>query len=112
MAPPSLRTARLWLTPPQAQQAGHIGYWLGAPYRGQGYMREATEAVLRYGFEDLALQRIHTACFAANAASARVLEGAGLQPEGCRRRAFRKGDTFHDLLLFGALREQWLAEPR
>lgn len=84
-------------------RSGHLGYWMGAPWRGHGYMTEAVRAVLRHGFEALDLHRIHTACFAINQASARVLEKAGLQLEGRSRQAFCKDGVFHDLLQFGVI---------
>ncbi|MHA6194051.1 GNAT family N-acetyltransferase [Pseudomonas wadenswilerensis] len=92
----------LKLTP--RHRSGHLAYWMGAPFRGQGYMSEAARAVVEHGFQALALNRVESACFAVNQASARVLENAGLLPEGCKRRAFCKDGTFHDLLLFGAIR--------
>lgn len=83
-------------------RSGHLGYWMGAPYRGRGYMTEAARAIVRHGFETLNLNRVESACFAMNLASARVLENAGLAPEGRKRQAFMKEGVFHDLLLFGA----------
>jgi len=92
----------LKLTP--RHRSGHLAYWMGAPYRGQGYMSEAARAVVEHGFQALELNRVESACFAINQASARVLENAGLLPEGCKRQAFCKDGTYHDLLLFGATR--------
>jgi len=96
------------LKPSHRHRSGHIGYWMGAAYRGHGYMTESVEAVLRLGFETLQLHRIHTACFAVNHASARVLLKSGLALEGCSKGAFFKDGVFHDLLQFGAIAEQWL----
>lgn len=83
--------------------SGHLGYWIGAPYRGQGYMTEAVKRVMTYGFETLGLRRIHTSCLATNSASAKVLRNAGFESEGCSRQAFFKNGVFHDLLNFGVL---------
>lgn len=83
--------------------SGHLGYWMGAPYRGQGYMTEAVKRVMAFGFDTLGLRRIHTSCLATNAASANVLLNAGFEHEGCSRQAFFKNGVFHDLLRFGAL---------
>ena len=33
-----------------------LGYWLGVPFWGKGYMPEAAKEVLRHAFEDLKLQ--------------------------------------------------------
>lgn len=95
------------LRPVHRHRGGHVGYWMGAPFRGHGYMTEAVERALHFGFETLEMHRIHTACFAVNQASARVLEKAGLEREGCSRQAFFKEGVFHDLLHFGAVGELW-----
>ena len=39
-------------------QAGTTGYWVGAPYARQGYMREALAAVVHYAFTELDLSRL------------------------------------------------------
>ncbi len=83
------------------------GCWLGKTYWGRGYATEATEAMIRFGFEELGLESIHAHCLESNKASARVLEKAGLTLEGKIRRAVRKGDEFHDVLLFGIIREDF-----
>lgn len=37
---------------------GEIGYWIGVPFWGQGLIPEAVREMLRYGFEELKLQKI------------------------------------------------------
>ncbi|MFJ4371087.1 GNAT family N-acetyltransferase [Pseudomonas japonica] len=93
----------LKLTP--RHRSGHLAYWMGASYRGHGYMSEAARAIVRHGFQALNLNRVESACFALNQASARVLENAGLMREGCKRQAFFKAGLFHDMLLFGITAE-------
>lgn len=100
-----LGVINLKLTP--RHRSGHLGYWLGAPYRGHGYMTEAVRALVRYSFEVANLHRVETACFAVNQASASVLAGAGLALEGCKRQAFFKDGVFHDLLMFGTTAQAW-----
>lgn len=63
-----------------------IGYAYLPAFRGQGYAVEAGAAVLRHGFETLALPRILAIVTDANAGSVRVLEKLGLTPQG--RQAF------------------------
>jgi RimJ/RimL family protein N-acetyltransferase len=92
------------IRPHPRHRSGNIGYWIGAPFRGNGYATEAVRAMIDHGFEQLGLQRIHTSCFATNKASARVLEKAGFKPEGQCREAFYKDGIFLDLLLYGLIR--------
>ena len=57
---------------------GELGYWLGQPYWGQGYMSEAVRAVTECGLSRLNLSRVHARVFTGNPASMQVLRKAGL----------------------------------
>ena len=46
-----------------------IGYWAHPDARGRGVMTRAMAVVLRYGFEDLGVRRIHAAAAAGLAAA-------------------------------------------
>ena len=59
-----------------------LGYHLGAAYRGRGYTTEAARACLRYGFEELALDRIVAIAWPENVASWRVMEKCGMRRVG------------------------------
>ena len=63
--------------------------------------------MMRYGFEQLNLNRIFATYFAANTASGRILKKLGMCYEGCQRQHFRKWDEFVDLELYGMLRTEW-----
>ncbi len=56
-----------------------IGYWIGKDYRGNGYIPEAVDALLRYGFEELELNNIWCLCKDSNRASMRVQEKCGFR---------------------------------
>src|SRR4051812_33158280 len=56
-----------------------VGYWLGEQYWRRGVMTEALTAVTDFCFDNFPLRRISAEVFANNAASARVLEKAGLR---------------------------------
>ncbi len=88
-------------------QNAELGYWLGVPYWGQGYATEASREMLRYGFEDLKLHRIHASHFKHNPASGRILKKLGMRHEGCQREQLRKWDQFVDSELYGILRREW-----
>lgn len=59
-----------------------LGYWIAPPLHGQGLMTEAAQAVMRCGFETLALHKITVHCIAENAGSRRVIEKLGFRPIG------------------------------
>ncbi|MCI8327348.1 MAG: GNAT family N-acetyltransferase [Lachnospiraceae bacterium] len=58
---------------------GEIGYWIGVPFWGQGFIPEAVKEMLRYGFEDLELKKIWCGHFDGNHKSKRVQEKCGFR---------------------------------
>ena len=73
---------------------------------------EAVIAAIRFGFENLGLNRIHANHLARNPASGRVMEKAGLIREGVARQHTKKWGKHEDLILYGLLREDWLRKER
>lgn len=86
-------------------QAAVLGYWLGRPYIGRGYMTAAVCAVLPYAFFGLKLHRLEAASMPANRASIRVLEKAGFSQEGFARRYLKINGAWEDHILFARLAE-------
>ncbi len=66
------------------EDSGHIeiGYRFFPEYWGRGYATEMTQALLRYGFEQVGLAQIVAVTNPENAASQHVLEKCGLQFQG------------------------------
>ena len=58
---------------------GEIGYWIGVPFWGQGLIPEAVNAMIRYGFEDLKLEKLWCGYFEGNEKSKRVQEKCGFK---------------------------------
>jgi [ribosomal protein S5]-alanine N-acetyltransferase len=56
---------------------GEIDYRLGPPHWGQGYATEAARAIVRFGFEHSAWDRIVAAVARGNDASVRIVERLG-----------------------------------
>lgn len=54
-----------------------LGYWLDKNYTGKGWMTQACNALITYGFESLELREIHAECAKRNLLSIKVLEGIG-----------------------------------
>lgn len=59
-----------------------LGYWLGQPYWGNQYAREAVAAVIDYGFQTLGISSICATTDPGNAASQKVLLHCGLERVG------------------------------
>lgn len=56
-----------------------LGYWLGQPFWGRGYMPEAVKALLRYAFEELGMRAVWCGYYDGNQKSKRVQEKVGFQ---------------------------------
>ena len=56
---------------------GEIGYWIGVPFWGQGFIPEASCKIMQHGFEDLGLQRLWCGYFDGNNKSKRAQEKCG-----------------------------------
>lgn len=82
-----------------------IGYWLGTPKTGHGYMTEAVNALTAYLFEYAEAGRLMIRCDKENNGSANVARRAGYSYEGClrAREANFNGGT-RDMLYFSKLR--------
>jgi [ribosomal protein S5]-alanine N-acetyltransferase len=89
-----------------------IGYDLARAYWGKGFMPEALRAILRFGFEQMALNRIEADCSEDNTASIRVLEKLGFVREGIQREQYFDEGGYHNLWLFSLLRREWLEQSR
>ncbi len=100
-------TCGLAITPQHVR--AELGYAIGRPWWGQGLMTEAVLEVIRFGFEELGLNRIEARCVPPNIGSARVMEKAGMTYEGTiREQVYVKG-SFDDLKMYSILRREWRA---
>ena len=59
--------------------SAELGYWIGEPYQGRGYATEASRALIKRAFDDLAIERIYATYKCENTASKRVLEKLGFK---------------------------------
>lgn len=54
-----------------------LGYWIGKPFWGKGYIPEAAKELIRHGFEDLGMTTIWCGYYKGNQNSKRVQEKVG-----------------------------------
>jgi ribosomal-protein-alanine N-acetyltransferase len=84
-----------------------LRFWLAVALWGQGYMSEVLQAILRFGFEDLNLNRIDAYHLARHPASGKLFQDNGFVQEGVLRQRVRKWGVFEDVKLWSILREDW-----
>ncbi len=80
-----------------------LGYWIGEPYWGKGYMSDAIQQITDYAFANFKINRIFARVFGNNPASMRVVEKAGFKLEA-------KYDQ--TLLKFGEVLDEYIYAKR
>jgi ribosomal-protein-alanine N-acetyltransferase len=89
------------LSQPAESPGVELVYMLARRAWGRGLATEAAGAVLRYGFEELGLERVYALTMPGNARSRRVLERLGLEYQ---RDAHYYG---YDCVCYAVAREHW-----
>ena len=84
-----------------------MGFWIAVDCWGRGYATEGAQALLRFGFEALKLNRIYAHHMLRNPASGRVLEKIGMRQEGVLRQRVRKWGVFEDVAVLAILKQEW-----
>jgi [ribosomal protein S5]-alanine N-acetyltransferase len=84
-----------------------IGYAISEEYWNKGFVTEAAEKVIAFGFEEMDLVRIQARCFVENAASEKVMKKIGMSYEGTIRKAMFIKGAHQDLKLYSILREEY-----
>lgn len=88
-------------------RSASLGYCLVEAVWGHGYATEAADAVLRWAFDTLDLNRVQSETDTRNLASARVLEKVGFVREGTLREECVVNGEVSDTWVFGLLRREW-----
>jgi [ribosomal protein S5]-alanine N-acetyltransferase len=80
-----------------------LGYWIGRPFRRQGYGAEAAAGATAFAFRRLGLLRVEARITPGNVASAGVLRAVGYRREGRLRGSILKDGAARDEIVFGRL---------
>jgi ribosomal-protein-alanine N-acetyltransferase len=87
-----------------------IGYALNAEeHKQKGFMGEAMEAIIKYGFRIMDLNRIEASTSPENSASQNLLKKFGFQQEGYLRQHYIRREEIQDSLIFSLLKEDYEA---
>ncbi len=91
-------------------RSAYMGYYIGAPFAGRGYMTEAIRLMLRYAFRDLKLHRVEANIQPQNAASIALVRRAGFRREGYSPRYLKIEGRWRDHERWTMLVEDWRAK--
>jgi RimJ/RimL family protein N-acetyltransferase len=99
--------------PDPAGQTAGFGIMIGEKTAwNKGYGTAALREVLRIGFQEMGLHRIHLEAFIGNARGIRCYEKCGFRHEGVARKARFKRGEWVDVVRMAILREEWKAAAR
>jgi Acetyltransferases, including N-acetylases of ribosomal proteins len=87
-------------------QSCHLGYRLDGEEANRGYMAEALQAVVAVAFGELKLHRIEANIMPRNAASLRLVEKLGFQPEGLARQYLKINGKWEDHIHMTLINEE------
>ncbi len=74
-----------------------LGYWVGVPFWNKGYATEAAGAILKFGFEQLKLNKIYAVHLIGNGSSGKVMTKNGMIKEGELKEHYKKGDEYRSV---------------
>ncbi len=86
---------------------GEVFYKLLPAFWNNGYATEVTRCIIKLGFEDLKLHRIEANTNTDNYGSIRVLEKAGLQQEGLRRKIVPMNGKWNDGYIYAIIEDDY-----
>jgi ribosomal-protein-alanine N-acetyltransferase len=93
-------------------QSAYLGYAVGKPFAGKGYMKEGIALVLGHAFLSLRLHRVEANIQPGNKASIALAQGAGFRREGFSPRYLKIGGRWRDHERWAILVEDWRARNR
>jgi ribosomal-protein-serine acetyltransferase len=89
-----------------------IGYWLDGNMQGKGIMTRSVNALLKYAFEELKLNRVEIRCGTENLKSKAIPERLGFQQEGIIRDGEFLYDHFIDSYVYSLLSIEWFNKQK
>jgi [ribosomal protein S5]-alanine N-acetyltransferase len=95
-----------------AFQNAYLGYWVGEPFAGRGYMREGMQLALRFAFNELRLHRVEANIQPANKRSLALARKAGFRREGFSPRYLKIGGRWRDHERWAILSDHPRKRPR
>lgn len=97
----------------EANGSAELSVIIGPPAeRHRGYGSDAISTLVRYGFEELGLNRVGLSVFEFNETAISAYKRLGFREEGRLRGALKRDGAFHDAILMATLKEDRASRPR
>lgn len=89
-----------------AHDRAELGFWVGYPYWGRGYARQAAALVLDWAYAERGLHRVTARTLGDNDRAGRLLQSLGFRLEGLQRQHQYHWGRFRDVALWGQLADE------
>lgn len=89
-----------------------IGIQIDRDHRGKGYGTRAVRILLRYAFYERRLNKFNDSVVEGNEASATMMRKLGCIQEGVRRQVIYTDGKYHDLILFGLTKDEFIENEK
>lgn len=85
-----------------------IGYWIGKDFWNKGFVTEAVREIIRFGFQDLGLNKIYATHFPHNPASGKIMQNCGMKLEATLKQEYFKNGKPLDVLKYSVLKQDFV----
>jgi len=85
-----------------------IGYVLVNKYWNRGIIPEGLRSIIKYGFNELKINRIEAKCDSEDIGSSQILEKAGMQYEGTMREKVYVKDKYRSMKMYSILKREYI----
>ena len=85
----------------------HVGYCIGKKWWNKGFVTEALNALIKFFFEEVGVNRIESRHDTNNPNSGKVMLKCGMKYEGCLRQADRNNQGIVDTVYYGIVSEDY-----
>jgi RimJ/RimL family protein N-acetyltransferase len=97
-------------TPSPEDRAAELGIFIGEKsFWDRGFGTDAMKTLVRFGFDEMNLNRIELTVFDFNHRAIRVYEKIGFEVEGTLREAHYQNGAYVDMIAMSILRRDWEA---
>lgn len=86
---------------------GVLGYWIAEPHWNRGYATESVAAILKFGFNELNINKIYATHLIENPASGKVMMKNGMIKEGELKDHIKKGDFYRSLIQYRLTKKEF-----
>ena len=93
-------------------QSAYLGYYVGARFKGKGYMHDGLQLVLRHVFATMKLHRVEANVQPENVASIALVKRSGFRLEGFSPRYLKIAGRWRDHQRWAMTVEDWRSERR